>query len=202
VLQLESAMKIGVLALQGAFIEHISVVQQLGAEVTPVRLPGQLKGLDALIIPGGESTTILKLMQSSHLLQPVRDLAQAGLPILGTCAAMVCLAKKVSNYDIETLAVMDLVIRRNAFGRQVDSFETKLIIPVLGDKPFPAVFIRAPLVEIADAQVQVIASLPGGAVVAARQGKLLVTSFHPELTSDIRLHSYFLRIVASADSPK
>jgi len=193
-------MKIGVLALQGAFIEHISIMQQLGVEVTLVRLPGQLNSLDALIIPGGESTTILKLMQSFSLIQPVRDLAQAGLPIFGTCAGMVCLAKKVSNYDMETLAVMDLVIRRNAFGRQIDSFETELPIPVLGDKLFPAIFIRAPFIERSDPQVEIIASLPGGAAVACKQGKLLATSSHPELTSDFRLHSYFLRIVASTDS--
>ena len=130
-------MKIGVLALQGAFIEHISVIQQLGVEAAPVRLPNELDGLDGLILPGGESTTILKLMQSFSLIQPLRQLAKAGLPILGTCAGMVCLAKKVSNDDMETLAVMDLVVRRNAFGRQIDSFETELSIPALGDKPFP-----------------------------------------------------------------
>jgi len=193
-------MKIGVLALQGAFIEHISVMQQLGVEAAPVRLPGQLDSLDALIIPGGESTTMLKLMESSHLFQPLRELARAGLPILGTCAGMVCLAKKVCNYHLETLAVMDLVVRRNAFGRQIDSFETELGIPTLGDKPFPAVFIRAPFIESAEPQVEIIASLPGVAAVACRQGKFLVTSFHPELTSDFRLHSYFLRIVASDGS--
>jgi len=194
-------MKIGVLALQGAFVEHISVMQQLGVEAAPVRLPGQLDSLDALIIPGGESTTMLKLMESFHLFQPLRDFARAGLPILGTCAGMVCLAKKVGNYPMETLAVMDLVVRRNAFGRQIDSFETELAIPTLGDKPFPAVFIRAPFIERAEPQVEIIASLPGVAAVACRQGKFLVTSFHPELTRDFRLHSYFLRIVASNGSP-
>jgi len=194
-------MKIGVLALQGAFVEHISVMQQLGVEVAAVRLPGQLDGLDCLIIPGGESTTILNLMKSSYLFQPLRDLAGAGLPIFGTCAGMVCLAKEVGNYHVETLGVMDLVVRRNAFGRQIDSFETELPVPALGDKPFPAVFIRAPFIESADPQVKIIASLPDGTAVACKQGKLLVTSFHPELTSDFRLHSYFLRIVASTDSP-
>ncbi len=182
-------------------MEHISVMQQLGVEAAPVRLPGQLNNLDALIIPGGESTTILKLMKSSHLFQPVRDLARSGLPIFGTCAGMVCLAKKVCNYHMETLGVMDLVVKRNASGRQLDSFETELAVPALGDEPFPAVFIRAPFIESADPQVEIIASLPGVAAVACRQGKFLATSFHPELTSDFRLHSYFLRIVASTDSP-
>ena len=125
-------MKIGVLALQGSFIEHISVIQQLGAEASPVRLPNELDSLDGVIIPGGESTSILNLMQSFNFIQPLRELAKAGLPIFGTCAGMICLAKKVSNYDMETLAVMDMVVRRNAFGRQIDSFEAELPIPALG----------------------------------------------------------------------
>lgn len=193
-------MKVGVLALQGSFIEHIAVMQQLGVEVTAVRLSHQLDGLDALIIPGGESTTILKLMRSFSLFQPLRERVQGGLSILGTCAGMICLAKTVCNYDMETLAVMDLVVRRNAFGRQIDSFEMELPIPVLGGKPFPAVFIRAPFIERADPEVEIVARLPSGAAVASRQGKLLATSFHPELTSDFRLHSYFLKTVASANS--
>ena len=139
----------------------------------------------------GESTTIPKPMRSFSLFQPLRELAQAGLPILGTCAGMICLAKKVSNYDMETLAVMNLVVRRNAFGRQIDSFGMELPIPVLGGKPFRAVFIRAPFIERAEPEVEVIARLPSGAAVASRKGKLLATSFHPELTSDFRLHSYF-----------
>jgi 5'-phosphate synthase pdxT subunit len=193
-------MKIGVLALQGAFIEHISIMQQLGGEASPVRMSNELNGLDGLIIPGGESTAILKLMQSFSLIQPIRELAKVGLPILGTCAGMICLARNVSDHDMETLAVMDLEVRRNAFGRQIDSFETELPIPVLGDKPFPAVFIRAPLIERAGPEVEVMARLPSGAAVTTRQGKLLATSFHPELTSDFRLHSYFLKTVASANS--
>jgi 5'-phosphate synthase pdxT subunit len=195
-------VKIGVLALQGAFMEHINIMHQLGVEVASVRLPGQLNGLDALIIPGGESTTMLKLMKSSHLFQPVRDLAQAGLPIFGTCAGMICLAKKVSNYDMETVAVMDMVVRRNGFGRQIDSFESELPILALGDKPFHAIFIRAPFIETAEPEVEILARLASGAAVACRQGKLLATSFHPELTGDFRLHSYFLGIVTSTDSPR
>jgi 5'-phosphate synthase pdxT subunit len=190
-------MKIGVLALQGAFIEHISVMQQLGVEASPIRLPNELNGLDGLIIPGGESTAILQLMKSFSLIQPLRELAKAGLPILGTCAGMICLAKKVSNHDMETLAVVDMVVNRNAFGRQIDSFETALPIPVLGDKPFPAIFIRAPFIEEADTKVEILARLPGGVAVACKQEKVIATAFHPELSDDLRFHRYFLRIVAS-----
>jgi 5'-phosphate synthase pdxT subunit len=192
-------VKIGVLALQGAFIEHAAIIQLLGAGASLIRLPNQLDGLDGLIIPGGESTTILKLMQSFNLLQPLRELAKAGLPIWGTCAGMICLAKKVSDHDMETLAVMDITVRRNAFGRQIDSFEAELSIPALGDKPFPAIFIRAPLIERADPQVEILARLPSGVAVAGKQGKLMATAFHPELTSDLRLHSHFLKVIASTD---
>ena len=193
-------MKIGVLALQGAFIEHITILQQLGVEASPVRLPNELGGLDGLIIPGGESTTILNLMQSFNFIQPLKELAQAGLPILGTCAGMVCLAKKVSNSinsNMETLAVMDMEVRRNAFGRQVDSFETELPVPALGDEPFAAIFIRAPIIERAGPQVEILAKLPNDIAVAARQGKLVVSAFHPELSHDLRFHRYFLKIVVS-----
>jgi len=193
-------MKIGVLALQGAFIEHISVIQQLGVEASPVRLPNELGSLDGLIIPGGESTTILNLMQSFNFIQPLKELAQAGLPILGTCAGMVCLAKKVSNSinsNMETLAVMDMEVRRNAFGRQIDSFETELPVPALGDEPFVAIFIRAPIIERAGPRVEILAKLPNDIAVAARQGKLVVSAFHPELSHDLRFHRYFLKIVAS-----
>lgn len=188
-------MKVGVLALQGAFIEHINVMRRLGAEAPAVRLPGELDNLDGLIIPGGESTTILKLMQSFNLLQPLRKMAQEGFPIFGTCAGMICLAKNVSGNGMETLSIMDLVVRRNAFGRQVDSFEAELPIPVLGDKPFHAVFIRAPFIEKVGSQVEVLAQLADGTAVAARQGKLVVSAFHPELTGDLRFHSYFLKII-------
>ena len=192
-------MRIGVLALQGAFIEHIQVMRKLGAEASPVRLPAELKGLNGLIIPGGESTTILNLMHSLGLLGPIKEMAQADFPIWGTCAGMVCLAKRVSNTNssmVETLAAMNMVVRRNAFGRQVDSFETELKVAVLGDRPFPAVFIRAPIVESAEPPVEILARLGGDTIVAARQGRLLATAFHPELTADLRLHRYFLEIIS------
>lgn len=192
-------MKIGVLALQGAFVEHISVMQQLGVEASPVRLPNQLNSLDGLIIPGGESTVIVNLMQSFSLIQPIRELAKVGLPILGTCAGMICLAKEVSDHDMETLAVMDIVVKRNAFGRQIDSFEIALPIPVLGDKPFPTIFIRAPIIESVDSQVDILARLTNGTVVAAKQGKVIAVAFHPELSDDLRFHRYFLRIASLID---
>jgi 5'-phosphate synthase pdxT subunit len=195
-------MKIGVLALQGAFIEHIEILRQLGAEAVPIRLPPELKGLAGLIIPGGESTSILNLMHSYNLFQPLKKLAKKEFPIWGTCAGMICLANKVSDSDMKTLAVMDISVRRNAFGRQIDSFETNLAVPALGKTPYHAVFIRAPIITDVGKTVEVLASLDNGTVVAARQGYLLATSFHPELTEDHRFHRYFLKIVSEkTESP-
>jgi len=190
-------MRIGVLALQGAFIEHIEALQRLKVEALPVYLPKELQGLDGLIIPGGESTTISRLMVDFQLMQPVRDLAQAGLPIWGTCAGMILLAREVSDFWLETLGLMDIRVRRNAFGRQVGSFETEVRMPALGDQLFHAVFIRAPIIEKADSKVEVLAKLSNGFAVAARQGKLVAAAFHPELTDDLRFHRYFLNLVAS-----
>lgn len=189
-------MKIGVLASQGAFAEHIAILHQLKVEALPVRLPQELVGLDGLVIPGGESTAISKLMLDYNLMNEVRNLARNGLPILGTCAGMILLAKENLDSYPEPLGVMDITVRRNAFGRQIDSFETELSIPVLGEKPFPGIFIRAPVIEQANSEVQILAKLADGASVAARQGKLLASAFHPELTNDLRFHQYFLDIVA------
>ncbi len=189
-------MKIGVLALQGAFTEHIAVLRRLKVDTTPVRLPHQLVGLDGLIIPGGESTSITKLMLSYDLMREIGNLAKNGLPILGTCAGMIVLAKELLDDSIQPLGVMDIKVSRNAFGRQRESFETELSIPVLGEKPFPGVFIRAPLIEQVNSGVEILARLADDTVVAARQGKLLACAFHPELTGDLRLHKYFLNIVA------
>ncbi|MCX6011542.1 MAG: pyridoxal 5'-phosphate synthase glutaminase subunit PdxT [Chloroflexi bacterium] len=188
-------MRIGVLASQGAFIEHIAALRQLKVEALPVRLARELNGLDGLIIPGGESTAISKLMLSSNLTEEIKSLARKGMPIFGTCAGMIVLSTKNSDQDVAPLGVMDIVVKRNAFGRQIDSFETELAIPVLGEKPFPAVFIRAPLIERANSNVERLARLADGTIVAARQGKLLVSAFHPELTDDLRFHQYFLDIV-------
>ena len=187
-------MKIGVLAAQGAFAEHIATLRHLEVDTVPVRLPHQLNGLDGLIIPGGESTSISKLMIDYDLADEIISLAQNGLPMLGTCAGMILLAKELSDSDAEPLGLMDIKVIRNAFGRQPDSFETELSIPVLGDKPFPAVFIRAPIIERANSNVEILAKLADGTCVTAKQGKLLACAFHPELTSDLRLHEYFLNI--------
>ncbi|MDD4873696.1 MAG: pyridoxal 5'-phosphate synthase glutaminase subunit PdxT [Dehalococcoidales bacterium] len=190
-------MKIGVLALQGAFIEHIHTLDKLGVMTTQVRKPTELEDLDGLIIPGGESTTMLNLANNFELFEPLRTVALHRLPIMGICAGMILLAKTVSNSDIKTLGLMDIKIRRNAFGRQKDSFETDLNITALGDKPFPGVFIRAPLIEDAGSNVEILNRLPEGTIVAVRQGNMLGISFHPELTDDTRMHEYFLKIISS-----
>ncbi len=189
-------MRIGVLASQGAFIEHIAILRQLGVEALPVRLPRELAGLDGLIIPGGESTSISKLMLDYNLVSEVKKLASNGLPIFGTCAGMILLANEVLESNVEPLGLMKIRVRRNAFGRQRESFETELSIPVLGEKLFPGVFIRAPIIEQSNSAVEILAMLDDGNSVAARQEKLLVSAFHPELTDDLRFHQYFLDIVA------
>ena len=176
-------------------MEHMAVLRRLGVEAVPVRLSAEFKGLSALVIPGGESTTIGKLMRDYSLVDELRKLISKGFPIMGTCAGMILLAKQVQGLKQHTLEAMDIEVRRNAFGRQVDSFETALEIPVLGQPPFPAVFIRAPWIEKVGEGVEVLASLPDGTAVAVRQGNLIATAFHPELTEDLRLHDYFLSIV-------
>lgn len=193
-------MKIGVLALQGAFREHIKVLQSLGVEAVEVRLPEHLNGLDGLIIPGGESTAIGKLARTYGFIAPLRQFAQAKA-MWGTCAGMIFMAKEISHEgagrDQPLLEVMDIVVARNAFGRQVDSFEYDLDVPALNNgraQPFPAVFIRAPQLVQTKGDARVLATLPDGTAVAAQQGKWLVTSFHPELTGDARFHAYFLQL--------
>jgi 5'-phosphate synthase pdxT subunit len=187
--------RIGVLALQGDFAEHIAALGRLGAEAIPVRLPDELQGIDGLVIPGGESTTIGKLMRDYRLTDEVRGLIAEGMPVLGTCAGMIALAQKPPGTDQEALGVMDIEVRRNAFGRQVDSFEVDLDIPVLGSAPFHAVFIRAPVIERVGSSVEILASLPDGTPVAAREGDLVAAAFHPELTPDLRFHEYFLTLI-------
>jgi len=190
-------MRIGVLAVQGAFAEHVALLRQLEVETLPVRLPLELRTSDGLIIPGGESTSISRLMLDYKLVDEIRNLARNGLPILGTCAGLILLAREILGHDVEPLGLMDITVRRNAFGRQKDSFETELKIPVLGEKSFPGVFIRAPVIEQANSKVEILARLNNGTIVAARQGKLLASAFHPELTNDLRFHQYFLSVVAS-----
>jgi 5'-phosphate synthase pdxT subunit len=193
-------VRIGVLALQGGFIEHIHMLEKLGIEAVPIYNPGELEAIDGLVIPGGESTTILKLLHDFGLYQPLKDRAENGLPIMGTCAGMVLLASKVTNPDMITLGLMDIAVRRNAFGRQVDSFQAEIDIPALGDNSFPAIFIRAPFIESSDKDVEILGKLADGTTVAVRQENLLAVAFHPELGGDPRLHRYFLDMVASGSS--
>ena len=188
--------KIGVLALQGDFTEHSAILRRLGVETLEVRLPEDLQGLSGLIIPGGESTTIGKLAASYGLMDPLRKF---GLhkALWGTCAGMILMAKEIG-MDQPLLGLMDIKVQRNAFGRQKESFRSDITVPVLeeGDaRPFPAVFIRAPKLLSANGKAKVIAFLPDGTAVAAQEGKWLVTSFHPELTTDDRFHRYFLSLI-------
>ena len=189
-------MKIGVLAAQGAFAEHIDTLKKLDTEAQPVRLPEELQGVDGLIIPGGETTAISRLLRAYDLVPAILNKAAGGMPVFGTCAGMILMARRISGNNTPALGLMDIKVRRNAFGRQVDSFETELEIHDIGEEPYPAVFIRAPFIEEYDEDVEVLARLPDGTVVAVRQGNLLATAFHPELTEDLRFHRYFLDMVA------
>lgn len=193
-------MRIGVLALQGAFREHRRVLEQLGVETVEVRRPSDLEGLDGLVIPGGESTTIRLLMEEFGLIVPLRGRIAEGLPVLGTCAGMIVLAKRVEGESLPGLDALDVDVRRNAFGRQVDSFETELQLPAVGDEPFHAVFIRAPVVASVGPDVDVLARLDDGRIVGVQEGPVIGVAFHPELTDDSRLHRYFLQLVAAPES--
>jgi 5'-phosphate synthase pdxT subunit len=206
----ERRPKIGVLALQGDFAEHMRMLEAVGAEAVAVRLPEHLRGLDGLIIPGGESTTIGKLMVDYNLVEPLRQLIRQGTPVWGTCAGLILLAREADNAKEgqPLLATMDIAVCRNAFGSQRESFEADLPIPVLGNKPFHTVFIRGPVVERVGPAVEVLARLDNGAIVAVRQDSVLGTAFHPEVTDDYRFHEYFVQLVQSrrqqactADSP-
>jgi 5'-phosphate synthase pdxT subunit len=194
-------MRVGVLALQGAFREHIDALRKLGVETVEVRLPEQLEGLDGLIIPGGESTAIGKLAVKYGLQDAIRRYVKGGHAVYGTCAGMIMLSKDVGR-DQPLLSLMDIKVERNAFGRQLDSFETDLEIPALGDKPFPGVFIRAPRIESVGDDVEVLAKLENGTPVAAREGNMIVTAFHPELTDDLRWHRYFLSLIEGTKDQK
>lgn len=201
---------IGVLAVQGDVREHAAALTSVGASVRPVRRPAELDGLDGLVIPGGESTVIDKLVRAFDLAEPVRAAIAAGLPVYGSCAGMILLADEVldGTSDQQTLGGMSITVRRNAFGRQVDSFETDLSMAGLVEpqRPIRAVFIRAPWIERIGDGVEVLARVPAGPaegrVVAARQGDLLVTSFHPEVSGDARVHDYFVRMVRARRAPR
>ncbi len=188
-------MKIGVLASQGAFAEHISILEQLDVEAVPVRLPEELRGVDGLVIPGGETTTISRLMSAYNLVNEISSRAKEGMPMFGTCTGMILMAREVAGNGVELLGLMNMIVKRNAFGRQRESFEVELSIPVLGKEPFPGVFIRAPIIEHFDGGVEILARLDDSTCVAARQKNLLAVAFHPELTTDLRFHHYFLDIM-------
>ena len=192
--------RIGVLALQGAFIEHIKTLRSLGVDAVEVRLPQELENLSGLIIPGGESTTVGKLATTYGLVEPIKEIAGGGKPVWGPCAGLIFLARRVEGIEQPLLGVMDVTVARNAFGRQVESFEAEISVPALDavsqpnerGRLFHAIFIRAPLITAVGDGVSVLSRMDNGGIVAARQDNLLVTAFHPELTSDTRFHRYFL----------
>ena len=188
-------VSVGVLALQGDFAEHISVMQQLGVNTLEVRHAKEFGQIDALIIPGGESTTMARLLDLDEMRESLVRYAKEGMPVWGTCAGMIMLSTWVSDGRPEPLGLMDIKVSHNAFGRQVDSFEAALDIPVIGEEKFHAVFIRAPIVDHVEKTVTVLGRLDDSTIVAVKQNSLLATSFHPELTKDYRLHEYFLEFI-------
>lgn len=190
-------LTVGVLALQGDVVEHIAALQRAGGNAVAVKRPHELNVVDGLIVPGGESTTVMKLLERFGLAEPIVERVRAGMPLWGTCMGMIVAAHDVADLQQPTLDLIDITVRRNAFGRQNESAETELPIPVLGEKPFPAIFIRAPWIERAGPQVELLAER-GGHGVMVRERNVLGTSFHPELTTDLRVHAYFLEMVANA----
>jgi len=194
-------VRIGVLAVQGAFAEHINVLRQIGVEAVPVRLPRDLDGLSGLILPGGESTAMRKLIDEWGLRDPIMELIGKGAPIFGTCAGMILLSKEIIDGDRPVFPLLDISVKRNAFGRQLDSFESELDVPVLGDRKVHAVFIRAPIVERVGSDVDVLAQLEDGRVVAVRKGAIIATAFHPELAGETRFHRLVATMAAEFAEP-
>jgi pyridoxal 5'-phosphate synthase pdxT subunit len=193
-------LQIGVLAMQGAFSEHKKVLESLGIKVTEVRKPEDLVHLDGLVIPGGESTTIGKMLQRYGLLAPITEKGKQGFPLFGTCAGMILLSKKIEEgmAGQPVIGLLNVVTSRNAFGRQVDSFESDIKIQELGDKPYHGVFIRAPIIREVSDKVKIMGRIDEG-IVAVREGNILAVAFHPELTDDTRIHEYFIRMVKEAE---
>ena len=189
------SLRIGILALQGDVREHANALRDVGAEPIEVRLPRDLVGLDGLILPGGESTTMRKLIDLYGLREPIVALAHGGAPLYGTCAGMILLADRIADGDEPVLRLLDITVERNAYGRQLDSFEADLAIPSLGDEPLHGVFIRAPVVSEVGPDVEVLARDPDGRPIAVRQGRVMATAFHPELTGDRRLHRLMLELI-------
>jgi 5'-phosphate synthase pdxT subunit len=181
-------VKIGILALQGAFSEHASALRAIGVEPVEVRLPAHLDGVDGLVLPGGESTTMRRLIDRWGMREPILALAERGAPLFGTCAGMIVLAREIAGEETPILPLLDVTVERNAFGRQLESFETDLDVPLLGTQPVHAVFIRAPVIDRVGPGVDVLSRLPDGRVVAVRERNVFATSFHPELAGETRFH--------------
>jgi 5'-phosphate synthase pdxT subunit len=194
-------VKIGVLAVQGAFAEHVAILDAIGVEGVEVRLPADLEEVSGLILPGGESTAQRRLIERWGLREPILDLARSGAPIFGTCAGMILLAHDIVDGDPPALPLLDIGVRRNAFGRQLDSFEAEVSVPMLGDRPIHAVFIRAPIVERVGPGVDVLARLDDGRIVAVRERNVVATAFHPELTGETRFHRLVATMAAEHDDP-
>jgi len=194
-------MKIGVLAVQGAFREHLDTLASIGVDGVPVRLPEDLDGVSGLILPGGESTTMRKLVDRWKLRQPILDLAASGAPLFGTCAGMIILSRQIQGGEEPVLPLLDVTVERNAFGRQLDSFEGDLDVPVLGGTPVHAVFIRAPVIEDVGPDVDVLARLDDGRIVAVRERNVIATSFHPELAGETRFHRLVATMAAEHEDP-
>jgi 5'-phosphate synthase pdxT subunit len=194
-------MKIGVLALQGAFAEHVNILRSIGVEAVEVRLPEQVQDLDGLVLPGGESTTMRRLVDRWGMRQPILELAARGAPLFGTCAGMIILAKDIADGDEPVLPLLDVTVERNAFGRQLDSFETDLAVPLLGDQPVHGVFIRAPVIDRVGPDVDVMARLDDGRIVAVRERNVIATAFHPELAGETRFHRLVATMAAEHADP-
>jgi 5'-phosphate synthase pdxT subunit len=194
-------VKIGILSVQGAISEHEAALASAGVDPVRVRLPEHLDGLAGLILPGGESVAMRKLIARWELREPILELAHQGVPILGTCAGMILLATEISDGDEPVFPLLDVTVRRNAFGRQLDSFESTIDVPILGDKPVHGVFIRAPIVERVGDEVDVLARLEDGSVVAVRQRNVMATAFHPELAGEQRFHRLLITMAGAFDEP-
>ena len=194
-------MKIGVLAVQGDFAEHAAMLDAIGVEPVLVRLPTDLDGISGLCLPGGESTTMRKLIDRWSLRQPLLDFAATGAPLFGTCAGMIILSKEIADGDAPVLPLLDVTVRRNAFGRQLDSFEGELPVPLVGDTPVRGVFIRAPVIERVGPNVDVLARLDDGRIVAVRERNVIATAFHPELSGETRFHRLVATMAAEHDDP-
>ena len=192
-----SNITIGVLALQGSFSEHIESLTRLGVKAIEVRLASDLDSIDGLVMPGGESTTILKLLDEYDIREPLVEKIRSGLPVLGTCAGTVCLARDISSHDMSPLATLDISVERNGFGRQVESFEEDLVIDGLEGDAFRGVFIRAPVIESCSGNARVLARTSDGTIAACREGNMIATAFHPEFVPDLRMHRFFLDVVRS-----